>query len=62
MKINKVRLKDFMEALEKMYIDGADYVDIIGVSDEYQDTIAVEVRDEYFRDTLLTDEFLNQLI
>ena len=65
MKITRVRLKDFIEALQSIHDEGADYVDIIGTTDEYQDEIVVEVREDYFKrdnTTGLTDDFLNDLI
>ena len=62
-KIEKVRLVDFIEALKGIYDDGVDYVDIVGKVNAHQDIIEVEVRDEYMRNTTkLTDELLNDLI
>lgn len=60
-RVKKIRLIDFMEALRDIHSNGADYVDILGFSDEMQDTLVVEVRDEYIRDEKLTDELLNSL-
>ena len=47
-KLHKIPLKDFLDILESFYEIGADYVDIIGVPDEEQDSIGVAVKPEYF--------------
>lgn len=62
MKITRIKLTDFMDALKRIHNEGAEYIDIVGVSDNKQDTIMVEVRDEYIRNEGLTDELLNDLL
>ena len=62
MKVMKVRLKEFVEMLSDLYDNGADYVDIVGMKDNAQDTIILEVRDEYMRSLVLTDDIFNQLM
>ena len=47
-KLHRIPLKDFLDILESFYEVGADYVDIIGVPDEEQDSIGVAVKPEYF--------------
>lgn len=65
-KVQKIKLLDFMDALKGIYESGADYVDIVGMADEFQDTLVVEVRDEYMappeEGNDITDELLNDLI
>lgn len=70
---NEVRLKKIpllvlLEALKDIYERGVDYVDIIGVPGEEQDSIGIAVKSEYYateeedEDRPITDEDLNQLI
>ena len=76
-KNNEVRLKKIplfilLEALRDVYNRGVDYVDIIGVPGEEQDSIGISVKEEYFAPEYqeeddapskeITDEDLNQLI
>lgn len=81
-KNNEVRLKKiplfvFLEALTDIYNRGVDYVDIIGVPGEEQDSICISVKEEYFSENgeddqpideevklpkNLSDEDLNRLI
>jgi hypothetical protein len=77
-KNNEVRLKKIplfilLEALRDVYNRGVDYVDIIGVPGEEQDSIGISVKEEYFASEYqedddddaskeITDEDLNQLI
>jgi hypothetical protein len=80
-KNNEVRLKKiplfiFLEALTDIYNRGVDYVDIIGVPGEEQDSIGISVKEEYFSNSeeeedeenvkppkdFLSDEDLNQII
>lgn len=60
-RVRKIRVMDFMNALSEIYDSGAEYVDVIGVSDEIQDTLIFEVRDDIQNDDI-TDELLNDLI
>ncbi len=43
----KIPLKHLIDTLVMIYSDGADYVDIVGVPNEMQDSIGIVVRDEY---------------
>ena len=45
--LNKIPLKVLLDALEQLYEMGADYIDIIGVNNIEQDTIAIAVKQEY---------------
>jgi hypothetical protein len=45
--LNKIPLKVLLDALEQLYEMGADYIDIIGVNNIEQDTIALAVKQEY---------------
>lgn len=60
-RVRKIRVMDFMNALSEIYDSGAEYIDVIGVSDEMQDTLIFEVRDDIQNDDI-TDELLNDLI
>lgn len=76
MKIRKVDLETFIDVLMDIYNQGVDYVDIIGISGEVQDSVAVSFSKEYMskehidnfdninsdNDGSLSDEDLNQLI
>lgn len=46
--LRKIPLKLVIEILTDLWNRGADYVDIIGMSDEIQDNIAIAAKDEYF--------------
>jgi hypothetical protein len=43
----KIPLKVFLEILQNAWENGADYVDVVGIPDEVQDTVSVAVREEY---------------
>jgi hypothetical protein len=45
--LNKIPLKVLLDALEELYEMGADYIDIIGINNIEQDTIAIAVKQEY---------------
>ena len=45
--LKKIPLKALLEVLEDAYNQGADYIDIVGVSDEIQDNIGIVIRKEY---------------
>lgn len=76
LRLKKIPLAIFLEALTDIYNRGVDYVDIIGIPGEEQDSIGIAIKEEYFshlnededeEDTLppskdLSDEDLNQLI
>ena len=69
-RLKKIPLRMFLEALTDIYERGVDYVDIIGVPGEEQDSIGISVKEEYFAkeedddddDNSLSDSDLNQLI
>lgn len=70
-RLKKIPLRMFLEALTDIYERGVDYVDIIGVPGEEQDSIGISVKEEYFakevdddeeEDSPLSDSDLNQLI
>lgn len=71
----KVPLEELIEVLSQVYEQGADYVDIVGMPDEEQDTIGIYVYPEYMNKegekeeesttsfpTSLTDNDLENLI
>lgn len=73
MRLNKIPLRPFLEALKDIYERGVDYIDIIGVPGETQDSIGIAVKEDYYapgtewvddeeRFNGLSDEDLNQLI
>lgn len=76
-RLKKIPLKVLLEALTDIYNRGIDYVDILGVPGEEQDSIGIAIKEEYFskdtddeeeeEDILpsskdLSDDDLNQLI
>ena len=67
-RLKKIPLKPFLEALTDIYNRGVDYVDIIGKADDEQDSIGIAIKEEYFSESDdneeedLSDEDLNQLI
>lgn len=71
-RLKKIPLRMFLEALTDIYERGVDYVDIIGVPGEEQDSIGISVKEEYFakevddeeedNNSPLSDSDLNQLI
>lgn len=46
-KLLKIPVKILIETLVSLYEMGADYIDIIGINNIEQDTIAISVRKEY---------------
>lgn len=46
-RLNKIPIKILMEALMGLYEDGVDYIDILGINNEDQDTIGLIVKKEY---------------
>jgi hypothetical protein len=76
MKVRKIDLETFIDILMDIYNQGVDYVDIIGILGEEQDSVAVSFSKEYMseehsdnfdninsdNDKNLSDEDLNQLI
>jgi hypothetical protein len=55
-KIRKVPLEMFIEILTDLYNKGVDYVDIIGILDETQDSIGISFCKDYM-DEELKDNF-----
>lgn len=76
MKIRKIDLETLIDILTDIYNKGVDYVDIIGIPGDEQDSLAVSFSKEYMskehvenfdnidsdNDSSLSDEDLNQLI
>jgi hypothetical protein len=46
--LKKIPLEDFIVILTDAYDNGANYVDIVGQSDDLQDTIGIVIRESYF--------------
>jgi RNA recognition motif-containing protein len=46
-RLRKIPLNVFIQALTEIYNNGVDYVDLIGTPDEEQDTIGIAFCDEY---------------
>lgn len=69
LRLKKIPLKPFLEALTDIYNRGVDYVDIIGAHGDEQDSIGIAIKEEYFSEPEeeedeedLSDEDINQLI
>jgi len=62
--LRKISITDLMNILTVLHEEGAEYVDITGMSDEIRDVMNIDVKEEYIRKEQkgLTDEYLNQLI
>lgn len=73
----KIDLHSFIQALIKVYNSGADYIDLIGKSEETSDTVSIVVHEDYLsdeeeeedivdddvmNDSPLSDENINDLI
>ena len=56
LRLKKIPLKVFLEALTDIYNRGVDYVDIIGTPGEEQDSIGIAIKEEYFSKDLLDEE------
>ena len=76
-RFRKINLQMLIETLTHIYDAGADYVDIVGMQDDVQDTINIVVQEEYMTEepieeeedipdddipTKLSDEDINNLI
>lgn len=46
-KLTKIPLEAFINALEQVWESGANFIDIIAIPDMQQDVIGIAVRDEY---------------
>lgn len=76
--LRKIPLRIFIEVLTDAWNKGADYVDIIGTPNDFQDNIGIAIKEDYYTkgdkeessfdveiessDQHLNDEDLNQLI
>lgn len=49
-RLNKIPLKRFIDALVDVYRKGADYIDIVGKADVQQDSIGIIVKESYMTD------------
>jgi hypothetical protein len=49
-RLNKIPLKRFIDALVDVYRKGADYIDIVGKADVQQDSIGIIVKESYVAD------------
>lgn len=47
-RLNKIPLLIFIEALQDIYQMGVDYVDLVGTNNVDQDVIAIHYNDKYF--------------
>lgn len=71
-RLSRIPLKLFIEALKEVYDTGADFVDLVGQADVDQDSVGIIVKESYYNyfqeddddegDRELTDDDLNQLI
>ena len=69
LRLNKIPLEPFLEALTDIFNRGVDFVDIVGTPGENQDSIGIIIKEEYFstsekdeEEENLSDEDINQLI
>lgn len=46
-RLNKIPLGTFLDTLLELYHEGLDYIDIVGIPDEVQDTISILFTKEY---------------
>ena len=70
--LRKIPLDQLIDSLIDIFDMGADYIDIIGIPGELNDTVAIAVKDEYYEPYEeeeeeegyfpLTEEQLNELI
>jgi hypothetical protein len=58
-RLNKIPLGTFLDALLELYNEGLDYIDIVGVPDENQDTVGIVFTKEYMSEGMRDkyDEF-----
>lgn len=52
MRIRKVPLEMFLDVLTDLYNKGVDYVDIIGILDDKQDSIGISFSKDYMNEEL----------
>ena len=55
-KLTKIPLEAFINALEQVWESGANFIDIIAIPDVQQDVIGIAVRDEY-KEVLEEEEY-----
>jgi hypothetical protein len=63
--LKKIPLLPFINSLMEIYNDGADFVDIIGEHNFFQDSIGIMVKEDYFAkpsSRKLTSSDINELI
>lgn len=71
--VRKIPLKIFLNTLENLYEQGIDFIDLISITSEKQDTIKIDIKMEYVNedyevveDTIetrkLTEEDFNQIM
>lgn len=60
-RIVKIPLEEFINLLIDIYEKGADFVDIMGVVEEEEETLRIEVKREYMREGFLTDGDIEDL-
>ena len=58
-KLKKIPLKRFIDALIDVYTSGAEYIDLIGTLDEEQDSIGIAVHVDYM--SVTKDEYYQEL-
>jgi hypothetical protein len=51
-RLNKIPLGIFLDALLELYNEGLDYVDIVGTPDENQDTVGIVFSKEYMSNAM----------
>lgn len=49
-RLNKIPLKRFIDALVDVYRTGANYIDLVGKADIQQDSIGIIVKESYMAD------------
>ena len=59
-RFRKINLQMLIETLTHIYDAGADYVDIVGMQDDVQDTINIIVQEEYMTEEPLEEEPLEE--
>jgi hypothetical protein len=52
LRIRKVAVNAFVDILVDLYNKGVDYVDIIGILDDVQDSVAISFSKEYMADNM----------
>ena len=55
-RFRKINLQLLIETLTHIYDAGADYVDIVGMQDDVQDTINIIVQEEYMTEEPIEEE------